>query len=90
MTEALIYKIIKNRDKILEIAKKHGVENIRVFGSVSRKQEKKLSDIDFLVDVIKKPDGTEGNYISFGLEVGNLIKRALAQSKYFLFILLVE
>lgn len=73
--DRLIYKIIKNRDKILEIAKKHGVENIRVFGSVSRKQEKRDSDIDLLVDVVKKPDGTRGNYIAFAMDVKKIYKR---------------
>lgn len=67
----LIYKIIRLRDEILKIAERNGVENIRVFGSVSRKQEMFSSDIDFLVDITKKPDGTRGNYMAFAIEVGN-------------------
>jgi predicted nucleotidyltransferase len=67
MQKLLIHKVIKNRDKILEIAKRHGVENVRIFGSVSRGQEKKHSDIDFLVDITKKPDGNKVNHITFAL-----------------------
>jgi predicted nucleotidyltransferase len=41
----------KNRKKIYEIAERHGVSNIRVFGSVARGEEKKNSDVDLLVKV---------------------------------------
>ena len=41
----------KNREKIYEIAAKHGVSNIRVFGSVARGEETKKSDVDLLVKV---------------------------------------
>ncbi len=44
----------KNRKKIYEIAEKHGVSNIRVFGSVARGEEKKNSDVDLLVALGKK------------------------------------
>lgn len=37
------------REKIYEIAKRYGVENVRVFGSVARGEERPDSDIDFLV-----------------------------------------
>ena len=39
------------RDKILEIALRHGAKNIRVFGSVARGEAGPDSDIDFLIDV---------------------------------------
>ena len=39
------------RDQILEVAKRHGVLRIRVFGSVARRQAQPSSDVDFLVDV---------------------------------------
>lgn len=74
-TPRLIYRIISNRNKILEIAERHGVENIRIFGSVARKQENSDSDIDLLVDVTTKPDGTKGNYIDFALEVRKIYKK---------------
>ncbi len=47
-----INKLIQvKREEILEIAKKHGAYNVRVFGSVSRGEATKESDIDFLVSV---------------------------------------
>jgi uncharacterized protein len=41
----------KNREKIYAIAAKHGVSNIRVFGSVARGEDTKKSDIDLLAKV---------------------------------------
>jgi predicted nucleotidyltransferase len=43
-----------NRDKILEIATKHGACNVRIFGSVIRGEAGAGSDIDFLVDLGEK------------------------------------
>jgi len=39
------------RDEILEIASRHGVFNIRIFGSVVRGDATDSSDVDLLVDV---------------------------------------
>jgi uncharacterized protein len=43
------------QEQIIEIAKRHGVTRIRVFGSVARGQAQPTSDIDFLVDVGPNP-----------------------------------
>jgi len=40
----------EKRDEILRIAAKHGVSNIRLFGSVVRGEEGSDSDVDFLVE----------------------------------------
>jgi len=40
----------KNRE-IKEIASKHGVRDIRVFGSVARGEATEDSDVDFLIEV---------------------------------------
>jgi predicted nucleotidyltransferase len=40
------------RDEIVRIGRKHGAGNIRVFGSVARREETPASDVDFLVDVV--------------------------------------
>jgi predicted nucleotidyltransferase len=37
------------RDDVLEVAQKHGVTSLRVFGSVARREESADSDIDLLV-----------------------------------------
>lgn len=38
------------REEILQIAKRHGAYNVRVFGSVIRGEERADSDVDFLVE----------------------------------------
>jgi hypothetical protein len=39
------------REQILEICQKHGVSDLRVFGSHARGEATEQSDVDFLVDV---------------------------------------
>jgi uncharacterized protein len=39
------------RDKILEVAARHGARNVRVFGSVARGEADERSDLDLLVDL---------------------------------------
>ena len=41
----------EKREAILRICAKHGVRNVRVFGSVARGEADEQSDIDFLVDM---------------------------------------
>jgi len=43
------------RDQIFEVAKRHGVTRIRVFGSVARGEAGASSDVDFLVEVGAHP-----------------------------------
>ena len=43
------------RNDILRIAAKHGVQRIRVFGSVARGDAGPKSDVDFLIDVGPHP-----------------------------------
>ncbi len=47
-----IYEKLKSeKEKILEIAYRHGALNVRVFGSVSRGEADENSDLDLLVDL---------------------------------------
>ncbi|MDL1909678.1 nucleotidyltransferase family protein [Chloroflexi bacterium CFX6] len=47
-----IEELLKTRrEQILDIARKHGAFNVRVFGSIARGEGNELSDIDFLVEV---------------------------------------
>ena len=39
----------EKRDEVLEVAQRHGVTSVRVFGSVARGEESPESDIDLLV-----------------------------------------
>ena len=43
--------ILPNREKILQLADQYGARQVRVFGSVARRQDDAESDIDFLVDM---------------------------------------
>ena len=50
-TQQEIDELLKNkRDEIIVTAKKHGAYNVRVFGSVARREADRKSDIDFLVE----------------------------------------
>lgn len=47
-----ITELLRNkRDQILDVSKRHGAYNVRVFGSVARGTAQAGSDIDFLVDL---------------------------------------
>ena len=39
------------RKEVLAVAARHGVSNVRIFGSVARRQEGEASDVDLLVDL---------------------------------------
>jgi uncharacterized protein len=41
----------QHRDVIYALAKRYGIENVRVFGSVARGEERADSDIDLLVNL---------------------------------------
>jgi uncharacterized protein len=43
--------LCEKRLEILQIARKHGVGRIQVFGSVARGDESPESDVDFLIEV---------------------------------------
>jgi len=43
--------VFAHRDEIISIAKRHGVHNIRIFGSYARGEERPGSDLDLLVDI---------------------------------------
>ena len=46
----------EKREEILRTASKHGARNVRVFGSVARREARPDSDVDLLVEV--GPDRT--------------------------------
>ena len=47
-----IYKLIEEkREKILAIASKHGASNVRIIGSVARREADSDSDLDLLVEL---------------------------------------
>ena len=51
-----IYELLNaKREEILSIAERHGVGNVRIFGSVARGEASEASDVDFLVQVGSHP-----------------------------------
>lgn len=47
-----VAQVLKNkREAILELARRYGASNVRLFGSVARGDFSESSDIDFLVDL---------------------------------------
>jgi predicted nucleotidyltransferase len=48
--ERLIEKLRQDREAIIAIATRYHAENVRLFGSVARGEDRPDSDIDFLVD----------------------------------------
>jgi uncharacterized protein len=44
-------RLRESKSQILEVARRHGVTSVRVFGSVARREDQAASDIDLLVTV---------------------------------------
>jgi uncharacterized protein len=63
----------RRRDAVLAIAARHGVSQIRVFGSVARGEERPDSDIDLLIDL--DDDRGFADYLEFAEEIENLFGR---------------
>lgn len=61
----------EKREDILNIAKKNGVYNVRVFGSVARGEADAESDIDLLVDM--EPKRSLLDLAGFLLEIEELL-----------------
>jgi uncharacterized protein len=67
-----LYQLIQNKkDDIKAIAKKHGAFDIRVFGSVARRNFNKNSDIDFLVNF--KPETSLIDWCNLRLDLEDLL-----------------
>lgn len=45
--------IYDHRDEILQLARKHGAQNMRLFGSAARGDDRTDSDLDLLVEMEK-------------------------------------
>lgn len=51
----MVDTLILRRGEILQIAHRHGVTRVRVFGSIERGEARPDSDVDLLVDVGPNP-----------------------------------
>ncbi len=65
--------LTSKREKILDISKQFGAENIRVFGSVARGDDTEDSDIDFLVSM--QEGRSYFDLIDFQEELESMLKR---------------
>lgn len=66
----------KNKKRIYSIAKKYGVSEVLVFGSVVRGKDKKNSDIDLLVKVKNYQKYCSGfGQIPFADEIEKILQR---------------
>ncbi|WP_100332644.1 nucleotidyltransferase family protein [Bacillus xiapuensis] len=61
----------EKRELIIKIGKKHGIDNIRVFGSVARLEGGQNSDHDFLVDI--DPERSLFDLIRFKHELEDML-----------------
>lgn len=69
----LMDEIIAKRELILASAAKHGLCDVRVFGSVARGEETEQSDIDVLVNYIPTSDPL--GFIDFQEEMQAMLHR---------------
>ena len=63
------------RDGILEIAARHGITSVRVFGSMARGEETPESDVDFLIEM--EPKRSLFDLARFLVEVEDLLGRSV-------------
>jgi predicted nucleotidyltransferase len=61
------------RDALTAIAARHGATNLRLFGSVARREERHDSDVDILVDMAA--DRGFGDYLALVEELEDVLAR---------------
>ena len=67
-----IYALIaEKRSEILAVAARYGITNVRVFGSVARREAREDSDLDLLVTF--GPTATLLTHAGFQRELGDLL-----------------
>jgi len=65
----------RRREEVLELAARHGVSNLRVFGSVVRGEDRPDSDIDLLADMAE--DRGFADYLALVEELETLLARRI-------------
>jgi uncharacterized protein len=63
----------QRRDELLAVAARHGVSNLRLFGSAVRGEERPDSDIDLLIDIAA--DRGFGEYLALIEELEETLRR---------------
>ena len=67
----ILERVKAERDRIYEIAARHGARNIRIFGSVARGEERAESDLDLLIDF--EPDRSLLDIVALKTELEALL-----------------
>jgi uncharacterized protein len=65
--------VIRNRNRILDLARKHHVSRVRLFGSMSRDTADPGSDVDLIADL--EEEGTLFDLGAFLLDLQDLLGR---------------
>lgn len=65
--------VTDNRDRILDIAARHGARNVRIFGSAARGEARPDSDIDLLVDL--EPGRSLLDHVALWQDLEQLLRR---------------
>jgi uncharacterized protein len=68
-----VAEIRKHRRALIEIARRHGAHNLRLFGSVARGDDRPESDVDVLVDL--EPGRTLLDLVALRREAGQIVGR---------------
>ncbi|GEN36839.1 nucleotidyltransferase family protein [Aneurinibacillus danicus] len=71
----ILDQILLYQTKIIEIGQRYGIHDIRVFGSVARREETPNSDIDLLVSI--NPDRSLLDLIGFKQELEDFLGRSV-------------
>ncbi len=69
----ILERVKAERDRICDIAARHGAYNIRIFGSVARGEERAESDLDLLIDL--EPDRSLLDLVALKSELEALLPR---------------
>jgi hypothetical protein len=70
-TGATVTTLRSRRTEILDVARKHGARNVRVFGSAARGDAGPDSDVDILVEL--EPGRSLLDHVALMLDLGDLL-----------------
>ncbi|MCU1499869.1 MAG: putative nucleotidyltransferase [Acidimicrobiales bacterium] len=68
-------RLLQRREAVIEVARRRGATNVRVFGSVARGDDTDDSDVDLLVDLA--PDVSLVGLAALARELGELLGRVV-------------
>jgi uncharacterized protein len=66
-----VRRLQERRAALLEASRSHGAREVRVFGSVARRDERPDSDVDLLIEL--DPDRTLLDLVAFGREASEIL-----------------